>query len=59
MRILAWRGQVVEGFGATRKRLMGNIGDRQALGGVVKMNDWNDYTIIARGCIFCTSSTAS
>jgi hypothetical protein len=52
MRILAWRGQVVEGFGATRKRLMGNIGDRQALGGVVKMNDWNDYTIIARGGVF-------
>jgi Domain of Unknown Function (DUF1080) len=49
MRILAWRGQVVEGFGTTRKRLMGTIGDRQALGAVVKMDDWNDYTIIARG----------
>jgi hypothetical protein len=49
MRILAWRGQVVEGAGLGRKRLMGNIGDRQALGGVVKMNDWNEYTVIARG----------
>jgi hypothetical protein len=49
MRILAWRGQVVEGAGLARKRLMGNIGDRQALGGVVKMNDWNEYTVIARG----------
>ena len=28
MRILAWRGQVVEGFGATSKTLMGTIGDR-------------------------------
>ena len=52
MRILAWRGQVVEGFGATRKRLMGTIGDQQALGTLVKMNDWNQYTVIARGGTF-------
>jgi len=49
MRILAWRGQVVEGFGETRKRLMGTIGDRQTLGTLVKANDWNEYTVIARG----------
>lgn len=49
MRILAWRGQVVEGAGLARKELMGNIGDRQALNSVVKMNDWNEYTVIARG----------
>jgi hypothetical protein len=49
MRILAWRGQVVEGAGLSRKQLMGNIGDRQVLGGLVKMNDWNQYTVIARG----------
>ena len=49
MRILAWRGQVVEGFGAARKRLMGTIGDQQALGTLVKMNDWNQYVVIARG----------
>ena len=49
MRILAWRGQVVEGSGLARKQLMGNIGDRQALNGVVRMNDWNQYTVIARG----------
>jgi hypothetical protein len=52
MRILAWRGQVVEGFGSARKRLMGTIGDREALGNFVKMNDWNAYTIIARGGTF-------
>jgi hypothetical protein len=52
MRILAWRGQVVEGFGATRKRLMGTIGDQQVLGTIVKMNDWNQYTVIARGGTF-------
>jgi hypothetical protein len=52
MRILAWRGQVVEGVGATRKRLMATIGDQEVLGRVVKMNDWNQYTVIARGGTF-------
>jgi hypothetical protein len=52
MRILAWRGQVVEGFGATSKRLMGTIADRQALGAITHMNDWNQYTVIARGGTF-------
>ncbi|MEO8521680.1 MAG: DUF1080 domain-containing protein [Acidobacteriota bacterium] len=52
MRILAWRGQVVEGYGATRKRLMGTIADREALGHVVRMDDWNQYTVIARGGTF-------
>ena len=36
MRILAWRGQVVEGFGAKSKKLMGTIGDRTALGTIVR-----------------------
>jgi hypothetical protein len=49
MRIQAWRGQVAEGAGLGRKRLMGNIGDREALGRLVRMNDWNEYTVIARG----------
>ncbi len=52
MRILAWRGQVVEGFGAKSKKLMGTIGDRTALGNLVRMNDWNQYTVIARGGTF-------
>ena len=52
MRILAWRGQVVEGFGARSKRLMGAIGDREALGAIVRQNDWNQYTVIARGGTF-------
>ena len=49
MRIEAWRGQVVEGSGLAKKDLMGNIGDIDALGKLVKMNDWNEYTVIARG----------
>jgi Domain of Unknown Function (DUF1080) len=52
MGIMAWRGQVVEGAGLGAKRLMGTIGDRAALGSLVKMNDWNEYTVIARGGTF-------
>ena len=49
LRVLAWRGQVVEGAGLASKRLMGNIGDRQELRKFTKMDDWNQYTVIARG----------
>jgi len=52
MRILAWRGQVVEAYGNESKRLMGTIGDRMELARGIKMNDWNQYTIIARGGTF-------
>ena len=52
MRILAWRGQVVEGFGARDKRLMATIGDRQSLGDIVRPSDWNQYTVLARGGTF-------
>ncbi|PTQ92707.1 uncharacterized protein DUF1080 [Mucilaginibacter yixingensis] len=49
MRILAWRGQVVEGYGNKSKRLMGYIGDIMDLANYVKKDDWNQYTVIARG----------
>lgn len=49
--ILAWRGQVTEALPGKANRLVGTIGDRQALGGYVRVNDWNDYEIIARGGI--------
>lgn len=49
MGILAWRGQVVEGHGAVYKRLMGIIDSGASLGKFIKMNDWNQYTVIARG----------
>jgi len=49
MRIMAWRGQVVEGYSTKSKRLMGYIGDINDLAQYIKMNDWNEYTIIARG----------
>jgi hypothetical protein len=37
-------------MGATEPpTLVGKLGDRDALGGFVKINDWNQYEIIARG----------
>ena len=50
--ILAWRGQVVDSTPGKNPQLVGNIGDRTALGGYVKVNDWNQYLIMARGGTF-------
>ncbi len=50
--ILAWRGEVVLSAKGHDPRLMGLIGDRSALGGYVRNNDWNEYTIMARGGTF-------
>lgn len=47
--ILAYRGQVTQALPGQPNRLVGNIGDKQALGGYVRVNEWNDYQIIARG----------
>lgn len=52
MRIVAWRGEVVQGAGEGTHHVMGTIGDGAALASFVKKNDWNDYTIIARGGTF-------
>jgi hypothetical protein len=53
LRIVAWRGQVVESNGLIGpRRLMGNIGDRKALGTFENKTDWNQYTVIARGGTF-------
>jgi len=50
--IIAWRGQFVESSAGNPPQLMGDLGDREALGGYVKVNDWNQYLIIARGGTF-------
>jgi hypothetical protein len=50
--IIAWRGQVVNTVPGQAPRLMGNIADRAALGGYTRINDWNDYLIMARGGTF-------
>ena len=47
--ILAYRGQVTQALPGQPNRLVANIGDKQALGGYVNVNEWNDYQIIARG----------
>lgn len=47
--IIAWRGEVVRTDAADDRRLVGSLGDRAELGGLVKVNDWNQYLIIARG----------
>lgn len=50
--IVAWRGEVVLSSAGSPPTLIGTIGDRTALGGYVKVNDWNQYEIIARGGVF-------
>jgi 3-keto-disaccharide hydrolase len=50
--IIAWRGQVVNSVPGKAPRLIGDIGDRAALGGYIKINDWNQYLIMARGGTF-------
>jgi Domain of Unknown Function (DUF1080) len=47
--IEAWRGQVTETEPGKSQRLLANVGDRDALGGYIKINDWNQYEIVARG----------
>jgi hypothetical protein len=47
--ILAYRGQVTQALPGQPNRLVATIGDKQALGGYVKVNEWNDYEVIARG----------
>jgi hypothetical protein len=47
--ILAYRGQVTQALPGQPNRLVANIGDIQALGGYVKVNEWNQYEVIARG----------
>src|SRR5437016_4840692 len=41
--------QVTQALPGQTNRLLATIGDKQALGGYVKVNEWNDYEIIARG----------
>ena len=49
MRIQVRRGFVGEGRGYGPRRMLGTLGDPAALQNVIRMNDWNEYTVIARG----------
>lgn len=47
--IVAWRGQVVRTEQGQRPRLLATLGDRDELGGYVKIDNWNQLHLIARG----------
>ncbi len=47
--IIAWRGQVVHTEEGKAPRLLATVGDKDELGGYVKVDDWNQLHIIARG----------
>jgi hypothetical protein len=47
--IIAWRGQVVRTEEGKPPRLLATLGDKDELGGYVKVDDWNQLHIIARG----------
>ena len=46
--ILAWRGEIVESSSNEPPTLLGLLGSRDELGGHVRINDWNQYEIVAR-----------
>jgi len=50
--ILSWRGEVTQLPLGKLPRLVGNIGDREELGGYQKVADWNQLTMIVRGGMF-------
>jgi hypothetical protein len=50
--ILAWRGQVVESSAGGHPKLIAAVEDRASLGGFVRVNEWNQYLIMARGGVF-------
>lgn len=47
--IIAWRGQLVRTEEDKKPRLLATLGDRQELGGYIKIDDWNQLHLIARG----------
>lgn len=47
--IIAWRGQVVRTEQGKKPRLLATLGDKDELGGYVKIDNWNQLHLIARG----------
>jgi hypothetical protein len=47
--IIAWRGQVVHTEEGKNPRLLAMLGDKDELGGYVKVDGWNQLHLIARG----------
>jgi hypothetical protein len=48
-REVAWRGGIARADPGTRPRLVGQIGNADALMALIKADDWNQVHIIARG----------
>jgi hypothetical protein len=48
-REVAWRGGIVRAVAGARPRLIGTLGDADALMEVFKVDDWNQLHIVARG----------
>lgn len=46
--IIAWRGQIVRTQQGKKPQLLATLGDRDELGGYVKIENWNQLHIIAR-----------
>jgi hypothetical protein len=47
--MVAWRGQLVQSEEGKQPRLLALLSHRDELGGYVKINDWNQIHVIARG----------
>ncbi len=47
--IVAWRGQLVRTEPGKHPRLLASVGDRNGLAGFVRIDDWNQFHLIARG----------
>jgi len=47
--IIAWRGQVVRAEQGKKPRLLSTVGDSDALKEYIKVGDWNQMHVIARG----------
>ena len=46
---IAWRGGIVQSTTGRRPRLIGTVGDADALMAAIKADDWNQVHIVARG----------
>jgi hypothetical protein len=47
--IVAWRGDIVHAMEGKKPQLVGSLGDSDALKGYMKIGDWNQVHLIARG----------
>jgi len=47
--IIAWRGQMVRTEQGKKPRLLGMLGDPDALKSFIKVGDWNQFHVVARG----------